>query len=184
MAELPDFDEAQHRIGGELHPDEMAECHGILCGLLSCDINLGVGDSVEILKSLKLIQSSAPELSALVTELHGITIAQLDAADMSLQLWLPDDDTALEARAQALSMWCNGLLTGLGCQQGELVNRLSEEGTEALEDLQEIARVSVNHEGDNEAEEEAFTEIVEYVRVATLTIREDLRGPAPDESIH
>ena len=40
-------------------------------------------------------------------------------------------------------------------------------------------------EGDAlEEEEVAFAEIVEYVRVATLLIREDLRGPEPGEPVH
>ena len=35
-----------------------------------------------------------------------------------------------------------------------------------------------------EEEEQAFAEIVEYIRVAVLMLREDLRGPQAGDSIH
>ena len=37
---------------------------------------------------------------------------------------------------------------------------------------------------ESEEDETAFMEIVEYVRVVALMMREDFRGPAGDEAIH
>ena len=68
---------------------------------------------------------------------------------------------------------------------------LSEEAAEALQDLQQIARAGLSTYADDAAEdapeeenEQAFCEIVEYVRIATLILREELRGPGKDDQIH
>jgi uncharacterized protein YgfB (UPF0149 family) len=99
---------------------------------------------------------------------------------------LPDDDELLEDRTIALAQWCGGFLAGLA--SGGEFEVLSEEGREAIDDLQQIARAELTApegEGpDNEEDEVAFTEIVEYVRVVTLMMREDFRGPGADDPIH
>ena len=65
---------------------------------------------------------------------------------------------------------------------------LSEEAREAIDDLQQIALVELTvSEGegqDSEQDEVAFTEIVEYIRVVTLMISEDNRGPGCNDPIH
>ena len=68
-------------------------------------------------------------------------------------------------------------------QAGSL-DGLSDEAGEALRDLQQIATACLSGDDDGEAEEQAFAEIVEYVRVVALVLREDLRGPGAGESIH
>jgi uncharacterized protein YgfB (UPF0149 family) len=40
------------------------------------------------------------------------------------------------------------------------------------------------NDAEREVNETAFFEIVEYVRVVTLMLREELRGPGVDDPIH
>ena len=123
---------------------------------------------------------------AALTEAFESTAQQLADEDMGFELWLPDDDEMLEDRTMALAQWCSGFLAGLA--SGGQFEVLSEEAREAIGDLQQIARAELTmQEGedqDSEEDEVAFTEIVEYVRVVTLMMREDFRGPGANDPIH
>jgi uncharacterized protein YgfB (UPF0149 family) len=62
---------------------------------------------------------------------------------------------------------------------------------EALQDVRQIAAAGFldpasdsSNDADNEENETAFFEIVEYVRMVTLMLREELRGPGVDDPIH
>jgi hypothetical protein len=102
---------------------------------------------------------------------------------------LPDDEQPLGERTNSLAHWCTGFLAGLGV--GGPMPDLSAEAAEALQDLQQIAMAGFLAQADDAADgaedevnETAFFEIVEYVRVVTLILREELRGPGVDDPIH
>lgn len=154
-----------------------AEVHGIAVGLLCA----GVADAYARWEGELLADGG--EGNVLVDEcrrslrgLHDATAAGLDDADMSLALVLPDDERSLAERADALRDWCAGFLYGLGIAGISTDRGLSAEGREALRDVTELTRLDAEHVADSEGEEGALTEIVEFVRVAVLLIREDLRA--------
>jgi hypothetical protein len=154
-----------------------AEVHGIAAGLLCA----GVGDSwarweAELLEGGVDGNVLADECRHSLRRLHDATVAELDDADMGLTLLLPDDDRPLPERADALRDWCAGFLYGLGIAGIPTDRALSAEGREALRDLTELTRLDAEHVADSEGEEGALTEIVEFVHVAVLLIREDLRA--------
>jgi uncharacterized protein YgfB (UPF0149 family) len=53
-----------------------------------------------------------------------------------------------------------------------------------LKDLQQISSADITDTDESEEDENAFVEIVEYIRVVILMIREDLRGPDGQDLIH
>ena len=125
-------------------------------------------------------------MRSVLAEAWRSTAAQLDDEEMGFALWLPDDEDPLEERTVALARWCSGFLAGLG--SGGQIESLSSEAREAIGDLQEIARAELSssvagREG-SEEDEQAFAEIVEYVRVVAMTLREEFRGPAEGEPVH
>jgi hypothetical protein len=154
-----------------------AEVHGIAVGLLCA----AVPDSYERWERELLEGGSegnvlADECRLSLRALHDATAAALDDADMGLSLLLPDDDRRLAQRAVALRDWCVGFLYGLGVAGISPDRALSAEGREALRDFTELTRLDAEHVADSESEEGALTEIVEFVRVAVLLIREDVRA--------
>ncbi|MGD8346329.1 MAG: UPF0149 family protein [Lysobacterales bacterium] len=181
---LPNFENALQLSEGLLDSAELAECHGLLCGLLSGGVVTGAGEYLEQLAAMRLLARPEQEMAAVMVETFETTNAQLADEELGFELWLPSDDEALEDRTISLAQWCSGYLAGLGHQKREV---LSGEAREALEDLIEISRVEVAS-GDggkgNEEEEKAFAEIVEYVRIVVLTLREEFRGPGNDDAIH
>ncbi len=187
---LPDFHHALMLSRGSLDAPELAECHGVLCGMICGETGKSASDYLAHLESLQLLDEPGMALHDVLVEAFDSTLQQLEDADMRFALWLPDDEEPLPDRTDALAQWCTGFLAGLGLR-GSLPD-MSEEATEALDDLQQIARAAYaavdDDDGesseDEEEDEKAFTEIVEYVRVVTLMMREELRGPGAEDAIH
>lgn len=95
----------------------------------------------------------------------------------------PDDDAAVDVRGNALFDWCRAFLGGFGLSAGPNPP-LSEEGTEALEDLARLAMAEAESDGDEE-DEAAFAEIEEFVRVASLLLHGDCAlGPRHRKRLH
>lgn len=182
---LPDFDRTIQLSQGNLDEAELAECHGLLCGLLCCRGADTPGDFIHHLGAMQLLVEPGPALSAVMTELWESTGRQLEDEEMGFELWLPDDDESLEDRTISLAQWCSGFLAGIGsCGQ---LDHLSEDAREAIDDLQQIARAELaapGEDADSEEDEQAYVEIVEYVRVVAMTMREEFRGPEQDEVLH
>ncbi len=182
-ARLPDFEHTLAIAQGNLEAAELAECHGVACGLLCRLPQSSLDAYVGLLDMLELISAPGTGMKMSLAELLSSTRVQLADEDMGLVLWLPDDNEILEERTMALSQWCNGFLAGLG-GGGDSLKVMSKDANEALADLQQIAKAEAADTTDSEEDENAFAEIVEYIRVVTLMIREDLRGPDGEDLIH
>ncbi|MDG4552313.1 MAG: UPF0149 family protein [Candidatus Contendobacter sp.] len=180
-AHLPLFE----RLSRLLNPLDPAEVHGFLCGLLCADSTLArdhwlalargeLTDGVELTEPVR----------GLLSKLFEFGVAQLNAADGSVTPLLPDDDAPLRQRTDALGAWCHGLLYGLGLGQVERRGLLSEESQEFLRDATQIAQVGFETDTASEADEIAYAEVVEYLRVGLLMILEDLRRFAPSSRLH
>ena len=185
---LPDFERTLALSQGNVDAATLAECHGIACGLLVRQPDSQPDSFLGLLDMLEVVQPQGALRSALI-ELLQVSSKQLADDDMSLVIWLPNDEEMLEDRTEALAQWCNGFLAAIGSGNDGRLETLSGEAAESLADIQEIAMAEMAEASDvsdaqAEEEEEAFVEIVEYIRVATLILREDLRGPQARDSIH
>ena len=181
---LPDFEHTLAIVQGNLQASELAECHGIACGLLCRDVRATLDAFIALLDMLELVKTPGSGFKLSLEELLNSTRTQLADEDMSLSLWLPNDDETLEDRTTALAQWCSGFLAGLGSGGNGPLKALSDDANEAMKDIQQIAAADVTDTSESEEDENAFTEIVEYIRVVVLMIREDLRGPDGQDLIH
>ena len=174
------------RLTRLLDPLNPAELHGLLCGLLCADPDL---DRDRWLRHTRELQADDGEFSELsqpvrdpLAKLHEYGLAQMNAHDWSVTLLLPDDDAPLPQRVDALGAWCQGLLYGLGVGQVERRGVLSGESREFLRDVAEIAQAGFNTDRAGEADETAYAEVVEYLRVGLLMIQQDIQqstAPSP-----
>jgi len=180
---LPDFEHTLAIAQGDLEAPELAECHGIVCGLLCRLPGANLDVFIDLLDMLELVNTPGASFKMSLEELLNSSRAQLADEDMGLSLWLPGDDETLEERTMALSQWCSGFLAGLG-SGGDTLKAMSDDATDGLKDLQQISCADVSDTDESEEDENAFVEIVEYIRIVTLMIREDLRGPDPEDLIH
>lgn len=181
---LPDFEHALALAGGRMDAAALSACHGLLCGLLCRRPEADSETFIALLESARMLEEPAAGLREALADLHRAARAQLEDEYLRLSLWLPVDEQPLSERTLALSRWCSGFLAGVGGSGDGELQVLSADAREALADLAEIAGAEIEAGGDTEEEENAFAEIVEYVRVATLMLSEDLRGPGPGARIH
>ena len=183
--QLPNFERSLRLSQGSLDAAELAECHGILCGWLSVHPQSSPQDYFRQLAELHVLDEPGEALRLMLTDLFHVTLEQLQDQEMGFRLWLPEDNEPLEERTESLARWCTGLLAGLACE-GSL-RTLSREAAEAVTDLEQIARAGLSSSGNEqelESDEKAFAEISEYVRVVTMMLREDFRGPGDEDAIH
>lgn len=183
---LPDFERTIKLSQGNLDAAELAECHGLLCGLLCCGAAQTADDYLRHLSAMQLLTAPGEAMGAVMIDLWERTAAQMEDEELGFDLWLPDDDESMEDRAISLAQWCSGFLAGLG--SGCTLDEMSDDAREALADLMEISRAEVTSETGQQAagedEETAYAEIIEYVRVVALTLQEEFRGPGNDDAIH
>jgi len=181
---LPDFESTLDITLGQLEAAELAECHGVACGLL-CRLENATQDAyISLLDTLELLKAPGSTLKSSLEELLTSTRRQLADPEMGLSLWLPNDDESLEGRTMALAQWCGGFLAGLGSGGDDHLHTMSDETNEALKDLQQISMADVVDTAESEEDENAFVEIVEYVRIVVLMIREELSGHSEPDAIH
>ncbi len=151
---------------------EPAEAHGSLAGALCATDGYGVDDWLaEILP-----EGAVPEETA-VSSLRGLyeaTRAALTGTQMQFDLLMPDDDAPIELRAEALTLWCNGFVYGLGSGGAPDPEQLPGDAAEIVRDLAQIMRAGVDEREGVEANELALAELVEFVRVGVQVVFEEL----------
>ncbi len=170
---LPSYAAVADQISALQLSVDPAELHGSLCAL-----RCGNADRANWLAEAMSDDSVPlpPDHSPLGL-LASVTAQQLDGADFGLELLLPEEETPVSERGEALVAWCRGFIGGAGL--AGFVAQLSDEATEALEDVARIAESDVGYD-DPEADEEALAEIEEFVRVAALLIHGDCMAARTD----
>lgn len=151
-----------------------AECQGGLAGLLCATDTINSEQWAQELLTQRPSPPEAGEIAAL-RQLYEATLDQLEDAEYGFTLLLPGEERPLHERAEALSEWCQGFLWGLGLGGMQDQAKLPGDVNEVMQDMAEISRLSFATAADNNEDEAAYAEIVEYVRMAVLLIFEELR---------
>jgi len=178
-----DLDETLRRAGAAC---DAAETHGTVCGVLCAGMEGNDTWLTHVLDqasgSAEAQQACRRALMALRDEAHAL----LRSGTLEFSPLLPDDETGLADRTDALGEWCQGFLYGMGLAGTKLdVEELSDETGEVLRDMGQIAQAGFEGE-DSEA---AYAEIVEYVKVGVQLLYEELQ-PAivatvpPSDTLH
>ena len=158
----------------------IAEYHGNICSYLCCSI-----DSFDdLLPSEKSDDQSSVSIQVLefrnaLLDLIEETSNALNSSDLPFLLLLPNDNESLEKRTTTLSMWCQGFIDGLGLIVSENSSDIGESSmsllTEIIEDFSQISTLHIQSKENDEEEELAFIELLEYVRVSTELIFEEIK---------
>ncbi len=158
------------------------QVHGLLCSRLTISGNDGATRWFsQILEETDVNNALRSECEAMLDQLCAITWRQLVERQSEFTLLLPDDQDSTALRAVAMGQWCEGYLHGLVSEKHseDLNKRLAAEPlADIIKDMLQITRATVGEneeepEGE-ENEESAFTELVEYLRVATQLAYEEL----------
>ncbi|HET6630558.1 MAG TPA: YecA family protein [Woeseiaceae bacterium] len=171
-----------------------AQAHGLLCSRLAVQGQAAAGDWLaRVLEDTDAQKAACGECRKLLEALFEESYRQLAERQSEFEPLLPDDTASGPARVEALSHWCEGFLHGLvsGTHPAELKAKLATEPiSEIIKDTLQITRATAESDDSAETREQAWTELVEYLRVAAQLTYEELAGlrsgaaPAADESIH
>lgn len=155
-----------------------AQAHGLLCGRLAV---LGTDGAMmwieQILGEQYSANSPEAECAQILDDLFQSTWRQLAERQSEFEPLLPDDDEEMAVRAASIGFWCEGFLHGMvsGKHAEALKKQLAKEPLAGLiKDMLEITRASFDVDEDEESSESAYTELVEYVRVAVQLAYEEL----------
>lgn len=150
------------------HPSEV---HGVLCGILCGSSN----KNNKSWETLPFVNSKDKKNYTVIQQLYEKSYDQLNEFSFEFALLLPKDNLNINKRAEALGLWCQGFITGLDHERVEIKHREPSEVTEAINDLIEISKVNYGEITENEEDETAYFELVEYVRLAVLMIFQELK---------
>jgi uncharacterized protein YgfB (UPF0149 family) len=147
-----------------------AEAHGMAAGMLCVNEQ---ASSAFWLSELSLNHISLfDEDNCLLVRLFEETKRLLASDEFEFDLFLPEDNTSLVERVEALRSWCRGYLFGVG--SGATASNWSKNVREIMKDITEFTKLDDSVEG--EEDENAFAEITEYLRSAVLILRFELGG--------
>ena len=166
-----DFDEMCDLFVAAGAHNSPAEMHGLLVGELSAGKRL---DKMQWLDEAREYMDSEQEFSAEQQEqlqyVYIFTLAALSDENLGFYPLLPDDDTSIEDRLDALSVWCQGFLAGFALVENS-IRDLPEEVNDALSDLAAISQIGLNEDEELDATaNEDFANIIEYIRLAVMNI--------------
>ena len=173
---LPDYDQVNDALQGVPSEFNAAEFHGQLCGLLcTCD-SLQLPDWLMVSMPGSDPYTLSPATNELFQVLLDHSQGTLGSEDFDFELLLPDDTAGLAARLEALANWCQGFLFGISHAGVSDIQALPGELPEIVEDFLSISRAENFELEDDEEDEAAYVELVEYVRVGVQLFAEELRA--------
>ena len=164
-----DFEDVLATAGGLA---DAAEAHGSLCGALCSVSPYRMQDWInEILPDGAALSE---ESSAMIERVFTATATSFGEQGMEFEPLLPDDGQPLNGRANALALWCTGFLYGLGTGYVSDLEALSGDVGEIVRDFTEISRATGDDAEGDESNEQAYAELVEFIRVAAQVVFEEL----------
>jgi uncharacterized protein YgfB (UPF0149 family) len=151
---------------------DAAEAHGSLCGALCSMSPYKMQDWInEILPDGAALSD---ESTAMIERVFTATATSFGEQGMEFAPLLPDDESPLNGRANALALWCTGFLYGLGTGHISDLEALNGDVGEIVRDFTEISRASGDDADADESNEQAYAELVEFIRVAAQVVFEEL----------
>jgi uncharacterized protein YgfB (UPF0149 family) len=175
------YDEFEHVLRAARALPEPAEAHGTLAGALCSSRDYGL---IEWLR--EILPDDSPDEDALqgsvLQNVYDSMVRTLAGTEADFAPLLPDDESPLKVRSDALSLWCQGFLYGLGSGNTADPGSVSAEAGELIRDFTEITHVGVDAGEETEEDEVAYAEVLEFVRVGVQLLFVELaptRGEEP-----
>ncbi|MBX2847691.1 MAG: UPF0149 family protein [Acidiferrobacterales bacterium] len=151
----------------------VSEVHGTVIGAIANHMKSGQTPDL-----LRLIEPNADSndgrfrpLSELLYEIYRENSEYLLEAKEGFELLLPDDEEAIEIRAEALASWSKGYLLGLLYNESFSIDQLPENAPEIVRDVMQISEAAAGADGEQE-EGWALAELEEYVKVGSQLVFE------------
>lgn len=147
-----------------------AAIQGFLTGLLACGHRLDHQRLIELmahfLDTPDIVENDV--FKPAIEALYDLTLKSMNDDSFTFDVLLPDDDSPMIDRLEALAAWADSFLYGFGQIADEKQDKLSEASRELLDDFTQIAQVDIDSE--DQQDEASFTELYEYSRLGALSL--------------
>jgi uncharacterized protein YgfB (UPF0149 family) len=157
-----------------------SQAHGFLCSRIAVrGTRARAGWLNQLTAGAEKDDALRSDCAALLETLFTITWRQLAERQSQFVPLLPEDSHPAAERAGALAHWCEGFLHGLvsGPHPDTLRTQLATEPlSDIIKDMLEMTRATADDDIDDEDSEQAYVELVEYIRVAAQLAFEELAG--------
>ncbi len=163
-------------LAADANPRHIAETHGVVIGLLCANPEQSNDQLAEALAGLQVGDWTSTRIQAQLGPALAALRGELASPDLDFRPLLPTDDRPLPERAECIGAWASGFMAGFGAGGPALD---TPEANEALRMISQITRAFSDPAADSETEEQAFAELSEFLRVATLLLREEGLRQAP-----
>ena len=175
-----DYDDVAQALSAGASAVHPSEAHGCLCGALCLRPDYSRADWLdELLPETDPAMADDGALATLFFESAGA----LARPDMEFEPMLPGDEAPLESRVEALAAWCQGFLYGFGAAGTAARAVLPDTVTEVLADLAQLSQAGVPAASEPEVEEDAYIELVEYLRAGVQLVYEELDALRASQSV-
>ena len=172
MAMIVDYDEINAELAYTGAGIRASECHGFISGYFCANNAL----AMELLQDHLIAGiddgANLENCYSILSQLGDQVAESVSADDLSFSLLLPDDESSMSERANALSEWCAGFVSGLGVGGMGDKPPLENEGDEFFKDVIAISRMETNVDDDEETETDLF-ELVEYIRMGVIMLYQE-----------
>ncbi|QWU98735.1 UPF0149 family protein [Francisella salimarina] len=170
--EKPNFEDVVEALKVMQALTSASEAHGLLCALFSFGAEVKFTAWSDSLMTKSIQEGDLVATSALQTmkKLYDYTKSQFDEKGLTFDLFLPEDEEELTYKAEALTYWIKGFLSGVGLFGLNFENSKDKEVKEAINDLMQISYMDYEALEDNDECEQDFIELLEYTKVAVLLI--------------
>ena len=176
MNNYPDYNVVNDALTRVESEQDASEQHGQLCALFCLIESITLEQWLDIaLPKGGKGDALVAETRSILTEIYTETIDTIDAEDFGFQLLLPDDDSMLSTRLQAVSHWCQGFLMGITHAGITDIDKLASNLPEIVRDFVEVSRAESFEIENSEEDEASFVEISEFVRMGTLLFRVEFK---------
>ena len=171
----PKYEQIEHALTSVQSPYGPEDSHGMLCAMLVVNNSLQCARWLdEICTQGEVAQPQQEDIRDILCSLYEHTKQELNDTMLNFTLLIPEEDNSLNARVYALKKWCDGFLFGLALAGVKDLTHVPEDSMEILQDITTISQADEDEEED-EMNEVAYMDIVEYVRMGVLLINEELQ---------
>ncbi len=169
------LEESLNRCGANW---DAAQTHGLLTGRLAiAGVPAGPEWLLQVLEDTDEASALRIECQKHLDTLYQSTFWQLSERLSEFEPLLPSDDDDVAVRTTALAHWSEGFLHGLVSAKHSdvLKERLAAEPlSDIIKDMLQITQAGLDGESDDEENDSAYSELVEYLRVAAQLCYEEL----------
>jgi uncharacterized protein len=166
----PDFESLEHRLLLGNTPFSPGYIHGMMMGILCISQDLPHKCWQRLQGEIPYLDAKIGAGSELFEKLFLLSLSDLEDFEGGVRLMLPQDDSLLAYRIEALADWCDGFLAGI-----ELADKQSKVllqhplVKEIVADFNQVKEVSL-FARDSQANEKAYAEIIEFIRISIQLI--------------